>query len=742
MKQRGYILMIVLMVFILLTISFVLAQKESYTNSTIDKIKISDAVTNNEKEGISQVTASNCDSYSVECQSGREDACLKYDFNCNSKFESPKENLEIKEGKVIYEGVEVKSSPSEIIKEVNDKFGSADKVDLIKEKEEVKYEVISQKEGKVIGIFDINYKVKYIFDKGGNYEGKEKPWWQFLVIEKPRKIKGEIKVGDCITSQISKGVGEVNIFVELKNNTLYFEHNLSTYCNFADIVTLESEIIGNTLKITEKIKAGSPLVKCICLIPVNGTINLPDGTNISRVNITLLNEVVNEEIFLGSAFIENNNLGSQGCQKLIYQGNPKTKINVLFISNHSNETYVNDILFDFFNKGNNVSFYSIYPFNETESLFNFYSINIYNLSTQYSSTEDLLLGECPDLSPFIYQILLLNDEDFLPWESNPIALGGYLSSTNRLYKQYIVSPERTSLAIFLHEFGHSFFGFNEGYGVGFGERGFDSIEYYKENYNKGAGYPNWDIEGCPKWCSGQINSSSICYPEYTILKNCLLSAQTDTNEKANFCVSSFFDNLSTNLGLGQPLDCKLGINCSDNSNCWFIGNGFFRPNAMDIMFGGNDLSMKLPTYGPFREHMMEIINLINQSVDNNNLYNFTIASLSLILNDKNAFFFIKFNGINEDGHSLTFFNNVYLGNNMVVNYEIEVPNTSNKFVGNITSFIKIDTNGTYSGESSYISMKDLTFPLTINLTFYYPLQGEIQKGQEFSYLVNNFGEIE
>ncbi len=744
MKKRAQILFYILIVLILCPLVF--SQKEGY-NSTEDTNKI---VSTSEKEGISQDIIPNCDSYLEECSSGRQEACLKYDYNCNPKFESPKENLEIKEGKVIYEGIEVKSSPSEIIKEVNNKFGSVDKINLVKEKNAVQYEVTSQKEGKILNTIKVDYKVKYIYDKEGNYEGKEQPWWSFLIFEKSQKIITEIQVGNCFDASNSKNNGEeIDIYVELNDNVLYFEHNLSTYCNFADIVALDSEVVGNTLKITEKIGQSSPLAKCICLIPVNGTIILPQGTNISRVNITLLNEVVDEETFLGSVLI-NNQTNNQLCKELIYKGNPNSKINILFISNYSNETYADNVLLDFFSKNNDISFYSVYPFNETESVFNFYHLNIYNISTQYATIEDLLLAECSDLAPFIHQVLFVSGE-LLPWAVPKSALGNYLNSSNRVYNQYIMTPDKTSLGMFLHEFGHSFFGFHEGYGLGFGlqEESYN-IDYYKINYNNTAEQINWDIEGCPKWCSGQINTSSICYPDYIILKNCLLSPQTDTNNKANSCVSSFFDNLYNNFGLGQPVDCNFGINCSENSNCWFIGNGFFRPNAKDIMFGGVDFNEdKLLTYGPFNKHMADVINLISQSTSNNRNYEFKIINLSIIpsiyLNTGHLFF--KFNGIDEDGQPLAFFNDPILGNNFFVSYEIE--NDDNTIYGNITSFIRRDTNGTYSGrdlinkggEGNYISIENLNFPFTIKLTFYYLFEEEIKKGQEFYYLVEDFGKI-
>ncbi|MFA4906882.1 MAG: PepSY domain-containing protein, partial [archaeon] len=263
---------------------------------------------------------------------------------------------------------------------------------------------------------------------------------------------------------------------------------------------------------------------------------------------------------------------------------------------------------------------------------------------------------------------------------------------------------KRSLHVFLHEIGHSFGGLNEGYGMTFlGDAENGGIAYYKENYDKKAPAYNWDIEGCPKWCSGEINKGSACYPAYTILKDCLLSPQTNTSESANACSASFIGALENGLGMAQPFDCNFGNNCTDNTNCWYIGNGYFRAHANDIMFGGGGIGYEdfvsgntLPTYGPAGEHIKEVIELLLKSISQRgqtpkpNIYSYSFHNEDNLIKGN-----IKFSLRTGSNEPFILLNDEVLNNAFFIKQVIDSKNESI-----INPIKKEDSNGDYNADIS------------------------------------------
>src|SRR3989344_1582616 len=300
------------------------------------------------------------------------------------------------------------------------------------------------------------------------------------------------------------------------------------------------------------------------------------------------------------------------CKPLIYRGKVDEKINVVFLSPKDVQNDIFKIsLLSLFDEKETYSFYSISPYNRHKYDFNFFYLNEY--ADSLTTAKRILKDKCAGLSENIYQIISLG---------SPIGgiINDYFKTTNKIgyqeigaYEDYInKKPRLVSLHTFLHEIGHSFGGLGEGYEVSFpyDESTATAINNYKTNHlNNSDLPPNWDIEGSPKWCSGKINAQSVCYEDYSILKRCLLSSETNNDKAAGDCIISFYSALERK-GVGtRPPKCDLGLSCVSNTNSWFIGNGYFRAYASDIMNSGSD-SVSFanefnPSYGPAGEKQIE-----------------------------------------------------------------------------------------------------------------------------------------
>ncbi|MCH8318648.1 MAG: hypothetical protein IIA88_09160 [Bacteroidetes bacterium] len=125
---------------------------------------------------------------------------------------------------------------------------------------------------------------------------------------------------------------------------------------------------------------------------------------------------------------------------------------------------------------------------------------------------------------------------------------------------------RETTKITVHEFGHAFANLEDEY-----------LNIKKLNYVNLR--ENCDVEGCPKWCTGELNkSNSVCYEQYTKYKECV----SDGNS-ALYCYDlvSYINNVSFSLE-----QCDLGVGCKEGTSCyWNCQSGnLFRSSNNGIMY--------------------------------------------------------------------------------------------------------------------------------------------------------------
>ncbi|MDO8428123.1 MAG: hypothetical protein Q7S92_02825 [Candidatus Diapherotrites archaeon] len=145
-----------------------------------------------------------------------------------------------------------------------------------------------------------------------------------------------------------------------------------------------------------------------------------------------------------------------------------------------------------------------------------------------------------------------------------------------------------------HEFGHAFIGMNH-----FLDSSSQSFSP-PTNPNYIATYrTDIDVSGCPKWCSGELNTSAVCYPVYEGFASCLndWSALVDwsSDEKQNMsedvalsCWETWNEKSNSELGYGLA-SCDLGTNCMQGTGCFFTHDNVYtwRQNLSDAMGGIN-----------------------------------------------------------------------------------------------------------------------------------------------------------
>lgn len=399
------------------------------------------------------------------------------------------------------------------------------------------------------------------------------------------------------------------------------------------------------------------------------------------------------------------------CKSLVYKGDINEKINFVFIPpiEIQSEDVLKEYLMSFFDENKPYSFYSIRPYDTHKEDFNFYYLNEYSGENNIRTVKKKLKEKCPKISENIHQIIGLQD------------IGGtkhdYFGTTQKVGHEtigYKAEGERlVALHTFLHEVGHSLGGLDEGYAKSFLSHGEIPASYYKENYNDNSKLPsNWDIEGCPKWCSGQINTNSICYEDYSIYKECVLSTQTQTSQEAEEC-ANVFNNALVNKGVEIfPHDCNFGVGCIEDTNCWIIGMPFFRAYARDIMYSGSDSISFVegvfePSYGPTGEqHIKETIELLKQwNHQKNNLeyVNFEVADSYINNFDDRDEVHIEFRLLDSENNVLSIFEDDILDNIFSVKYKKS--SESNYF--NLPSINKYLNGNYYITFTNFRSEKEL-----------------------------------
>ena len=87
-------------------------------------------------------------------------------------------------------------------------------------------------------------------------------------------------------------------------------------------------------------------------------------------------------------------------------------------------------------------------------------------------------------------------------------------------------------------------------------------EYYIDQEHSWIDAPNCDVEGCPDWCSGEINTSAPCY---SLVQEYLECASENPGEAWINCLFP--------LGPEVILNCDVGIDCNEDVKCLFMCGG-------------------------------------------------------------------------------------------------------------------------------------------------------------------------
>jgi len=561
--KKGIGILVFLMVVVFILPPFVLTQKEDYNSQSES---ISEGILTSEKEMVSIGNISDCNSYLAECQGGRQEACLKYDFNCNPTFNPPEENFEIKEEGVIFDGEEINSKPAEILNDAEKEFGQIDNLRLIKEKGKVQFKANSQREGKILNLFPISYKVTYIYDKEGNYIREETSWWDFLVVEIPREVINNFEVSD-------------------------------------------------------------------------------------------------EEIFLDDIEIEGHR--TNRCNRILFNGNPKQKLNFVFISDGFNTKieFLNRVeeFISLNNLSDNLSFLNYYPLSQFKDFYNIYtfydpsidwgcdsgvSINSNALCANKLTILDKVAEYCNWGLESDYLIILSN-KNYRSWADS---FGSEdLEKVKHLGISVLSGEILDVKKMFLHELGHSL-----------GELSDEYVEIKKDQYKPiaGIGAKNIDPEGCPSWCSGTLNVNNMFFESYedyvdctvnlninnpeddseflacfnapfypTAMNNCLNQVRIVNDITITQCYESLYNSsvpqqvwdMCSNengrfLCQNQP-NIDLGINCLQGTGCYWPAGGMngFRSLSNSLMRN----HLKSQNLGPYNEQV--VIENINRKIQERQL---------------------------------------------------------------------------------------------------------------------------
>jgi len=282
------------------------------------------------------------------------------------------------------------------------------------------------------------------------------------------------------------------------------------------------------------------------------------------------------------------------CEKILNGGDASKKINLFFMDENYNgrQSVFNSDVLKYINgepENNKKGFFNVAPFDELKDRFNVYRLNSNGQESECSPNTacsnqiivDSILLSCglqKNLNKNRIFISVLDGENDVAKanEENILVLTGTSASSTRELRQ----------GSLLHEVGHLF---------GFGEEYIDVyIPQPRTTYP-----PNLDSKGCPKWCSGSLNQKATCYQRYLNYQSCVnnISGPTKDHEAEwRACYQNEYD---------YYIPCNLGLNCRDDSGCWFGGESIsdWRAYEKDIMAGGFYLNQGYG-YGKINEEFL------------------------------------------------------------------------------------------------------------------------------------------
>jgi len=273
---------------------------------------------------------------------------------------------------------------------------------------------------------------------------------------------------------------------------------------------------------------------------------------------------------------------------LMYNGNPNHKVDiVLFSANYLNRTiWLEDAMnFSDIASSNHGLFY-YEPIKSNKEAFNVWYADFipeikssgFGAEGDFSLNEDafkivqLISRRC--IGEYDVASIIVNNEN-----TGVSVHGGNAGPELFSIERFTRNPEGNLVlnkVAFTHEFGHSFANLGDEY-----ENGMSISDY--------SGRPNIDVEGCPKWCSGVLNTSAKCYAKYIKFKSCLYNLTENlTKPDAYYEQYNLLFPLSPCPYPSDAVDCNLGINCKTETGCYWNAKSLinFRSSKDSLMRHG------------------------------------------------------------------------------------------------------------------------------------------------------------
>ncbi|NYZ75060.1 PQQ-binding-like beta-propeller repeat protein [Candidatus Micrarchaeota archaeon] len=272
--------------------------------------------------------------------------------------------------------------------------------------------------------------------------------------------------------------------------------------------------------------------------------------------------------------------GLSECRSLLLSGSPSEKADVVIVS----DNYDNDLREPFFSDASDAVFgsrglFSVVPLSNNTAKFNVYALysggSGYWINHQPWMSE-LIRSKCAGLNGSSAELVVdfYNNEEV---NNPPCAGGGDLFLKSR-YRGTYPNPFFWDAikADFVHEFGHTALG-----GSNYDE--YITLRAAGANFTDIFAKVNVDMEGCPTWCSGEMNrtvrvaadySNKTCYYYYSAIKSCLL-AGTDPVEcwRADLMYGDVAE------------ECDFGVGCRPGTGCYWTAGDLllFRSTAASAM---------------------------------------------------------------------------------------------------------------------------------------------------------------
>lgn len=353
------------------------------------------------------------------------------------------------------------------------------------------------------------------------------------------------------------------------------------------------------------------------------------------------------------------------CKQILSNGNPKQKLNFVFISDGFNTEaeFLNRVeeFISLKNSSDNLSFLNYHPFSQFKSFYNIYTfyepsidwgcdsgvnMNPNDLCASRLTVLDKVAEYCNWGLESDYLIILSN-KNYRSWADS--FAPEQLEKVKHLGISTLSGEILDIKKMFLHELGHSL-----------GELSDEYVDTIKDQYKPiaGIGAKNIDPEGCPSWCSGTLNTQNIFYETYTnylectakldknnpgddsdfmacfnapfyptTMNNCLSLAGTINDNTIIQCYRELYNsnvpqyvwdscyNENGRFLCKNQINVDLGINCLQGTGCYWPAGGMngFRSLSNSLM--RNHLESQ--NLGPYNENV--VMDNINRKIQERQL---------------------------------------------------------------------------------------------------------------------------